>query len=213
MRVPLSWLREYVDISLPPRALADQLTMRGMEVDAVEATGADWTDVVVGRVLEVRRHPNADTLWLTRVDVGQAGGELEIVCGAQNLEVGQLVPTALVGAVLPGDRRIERTRIRGEMSHGMLCSAAELGLGTDAEGIHILGRDDEIAIGTPLAGVVGETVLDVDVKPNRGDALSMVGLAREIAAFTGASLRLPDATVEESDDPTEAYVRVRIDEP
>ena len=193
MRVPLSWLREYVDVDLSPRALAEELTMRGMEVDTIETAGADWTDVVVGRVLEVKRHPNADTLWLARVDVGTAGGELDIVCGAQNLEAGQLVPTALVGAVLPGDRRIERTKIRGEVSHGMLCSAAELGLGTDADGIHILGRDDELALGSPLADLVGETVLDVDVKPNRGDALSMVGLAREIAAFTGGSLRLPDA--------------------
>jgi phenylalanyl-tRNA synthetase beta chain len=213
MRVPLSWLREYVDISLPPSALADELTMRGMEVDAVETAGADWTDVVIGRVLDVRRHPNADTLWLARVDVGEAGGELEIVCGAQNLEAGQLVPTALVGALLPGNRRIERTRIRGEVSHGMLCSAAELGLGTDADGIHILGHDDELALGSPLADVVGETVLDVDVKPNRGDALSMVGLAREIAAFTGATLRLPDADVHETDDDAAAHVSVRIEDP
>ncbi len=213
MRVPLSWLREYIDVDLSPRALAEELTMRGMEVDTVETAGSDWTDVVVGRVLEVRRHPNADTLWLARVDVGAAGGELDIVCGAQNLEAGQLVPTALVGAVLPGDRRIERTKIRGEVSHGMLCSAAELGLGTDADGIHILGRDDEIALGSPLADVVGETVLDVDVKPNRGDALSMVGLAREIAAFTGGSLRLPDATVDETDDDATAHVSVRIEEP
>ena len=200
MRVPLSWLREYVDFDLSPRALAEELTMRGMEVSAVETAGADWTDVVVGRVLEVKRHPNADTLWLTRVDVGEAGGELEIVCGAQNLEVGQLVPAALVGAVLAGDRRIERSKIRGEVSNGMLCSAIELGLGTDADGIHILGHGDEIALGTPLAEVVGEIVLDVDVKPNRGDALSMVGLAREIAAFTGGELRLPDAAVIESDE-------------
>ena len=140
-------------------------------------------------------------------------GPVEIVCGAQNLEVGQLVPAALVGAVLPGDRRIERTKIRGEISNGMLCSAAELGLGTDADGIHILGRGDELTPGTPLAEVVGETVLDVDVKPNRGDALSMVGLAREIAAFTGAELRLPPAEVAESDEPTVAHVGVRIEEP
>jgi phenylalanyl-tRNA synthetase beta chain len=213
MRIPLSWLREYVDVELSPRTLAEELTMRGMEVDTVETAGADWTDVVVGHVLDVRRHPNADTLWLARVDVGPAGGQLDIVCGAQNLEAGQLVPTALVGAVLPGERRIERTKIRGEVSHGMLCSAAELGLGTDADGIHILGRDDEIALGTPLADLVGETVLDVDVKPNRGDALSMVGLAREIAAFTGGSLRLPDATVDETDDDAAAHVRVRIEEP
>ena len=213
MRVPLSWLREYVDIDISPRELAEELTMRGMEVSGIETAGADWTDVVVGRVLEVRRHPNADSLWLARVDVGDAGGELEIVCGAQNLEVGQLVPTALVGAVLPGDRRIERTKIRGEVSHGMLCSAAELGLGTDADGIHILGRDDEIALGSPMADLVGETVLDVDVKPNRGDALSLVGLAREIAAFTGSALRLPVVTVPESDDEAAAHVSVRIDEP
>jgi phenylalanyl-tRNA synthetase beta chain len=213
MRVPLSWLRDYVDVDLAPRQLAEELTMRGMEVDAIETAGADWKDVVVGRVLEVRRHPNADTLWLARVDVGEAGGELAIVCGAQNLEVGQLVPTALVGAVLPGDRRIERTKIRGEVSNGMLCSAAELGLGSDAEGIHILGHDDEIALGSTLADLVGETVLDVDVKPNRGDALSMVGLAREIAAFTGSSLRLPDASIDEADDDASSHVTIRIEDP
>ena len=213
MRVPLSWLREYVDFELGPRELAEELTMRGMEVGWVDLAAAEWSDVVVGRVLAVERHPNADTLWLTRVDVGEAGGELEIVCGAQNLEVGQLVPTALVGAVLPGDRRIERSKIRGAVSNGMLCSSIELGLGADADGIHILGHGDEIELGTPLAEVLGETVLDVDVKPNRGDALSMVGLAREIAAFTGAELRLPDASVSETADETSAHVSVRIDEP
>jgi phenylalanyl-tRNA synthetase beta chain len=213
MRVPLSWLREYVAFDLTPRELADELTMRGMEVSDIVTAGADWTDVVVGRVLAVERHPNADTLWLTRVDVGAAGGELEIVCGAQNLEVGQLVPAALVGAVLPGDRRIERSKIRGVVSNGMLCSPIELGLGADADGIHVLGHDDEIALGTPLAELLGEIVLDVDVKPNRGDALSMVGLAREIAAFTGAELRVPDATVAESDDDAAAHLSVRIEEP
>ena len=211
MRVPLSWLREYVDIDLPPRQLADALTMRGMEVSSIEVTGSDWTDVVVGRVLTLERHPNADTLWLTTVDAGH--GPVGIVCGAQNLEVGQLVPTALVGAVLPGDRRIERTKIRGVVSNGMLCSAAELGLGSDADGIHILGRDDDLPLGTPLAEVVGETVLDVDVKPNRGDALSMVGLAREVAAITGAELRLPLTEVAEVEDRTDAHVSVRIEEP
>jgi phenylalanyl-tRNA synthetase beta chain len=213
MRVPLSWLREYVDISLSPRELADELTMRGMEVDSVETAGADWTDVVVGRLLDVRRHPNADTLWLTRVDVGPAGGELEIVCGAQNIAAGQLVPAALVGAVLPGDRRIERSRIRGVLSQGMLCSPIELGLGTDADGILILGTGEEHEVGTPLAEIIGETVLDVDVKPNRGDALSMVGLAREIAAFTGAELRVPDpAGAAPAGEPVESRVSVRIDD-
>jgi len=215
VRVPLSWLRDYVDVDLPPRELAAELTMRGMEVSEIEVGGgADWSGVVVGRVLTLERHPNADTLWLTRVDVGEAGGELEIVCGAQNLQVGQLVPAALAGAVLPGDRRIERSKIRGVVSNGMLCSAIELGLGTDADGIHILGHGDELPLGQPLAEAIGEVVLDVDVKPNRGDALSMVGLAREIAAFTGSRLRIPDPTPAISAElASDDHIRVRIDEP
>ncbi|MCA1587598.1 MAG: phenylalanine--tRNA ligase subunit beta, partial [Chloroflexi bacterium] len=213
MRVPLSWLGEYVDVALSPRALADELTMRGMEVSAIERVGGGWTDVVVGRVIDVERHPNADTLWLTRVEVDAGTEPLEIVCGAQNLELGQLVPVARVGAVLPGERRIERTKIRGVVSNGMLCSAIELGLGPDADGIHILGHGDEIALGISLDEVVGETVLDVDVKPNRGDALSMVGLAREVAAFTAGALRMPAIEVREGREPTERHVRVRIEAP
>lgn len=213
MRVPLDWLREYVAFDLSPRELADQLTMRGMEVSGIEVAGADWSDVVVGRVVGLERHPNADSLWATRVDVGPAGGELDIVCGAQNLELGQLVPTALVGAVLPGDRKIERSKIRGLVSNGMLCSATELGIGADAAGIHILGSGDELPLGQPVAEVVGEVVLDVDVKPNRGDALSMLGLAREIAAFSGGEVRIPPVAVEEGGEPADAHVSVRIDEP
>jgi phenylalanyl-tRNA synthetase beta chain len=212
MRVPLTWLRDYVDLDRSPRELAEALTERGMEVAGIETSGADWTDVVVGRVLEVERHPNADTLWLTRVDVGR-DEPLQIVCGAQNLEVGQLVPAALVGAVLPGARRIERSRIRGVVSNGMLCSAIELGIGADADGIHVLGTDDEFALGTPVAEILGEVVLDIDVKPNRGDALSMVGLAREVAAITGAELRLPGVALTQSDDPVEAHLSVAIEAP
>jgi phenylalanyl-tRNA synthetase beta chain len=213
MRVPLSWLRDYVDVDLTPEALAEALTVRGMEVQAVEVTGADWTDVVVGRLLSVERHPNADKLWLTSVDVG-GDAPLQVVCGADNIAPGQLVPVARVGAVLPGERRIERTKIRGVESQGMLCSPVELGLGENADGIHILGDGDELPLGADLGPIVGEVVVDVDVKPNRGDALSMVGLAREIAAFTGAELRLPDASVAE-DAALEAaeLVSVRIEDP
>ena len=212
MRAPLSWLREYVDISLSPEALAEQLTVRGMEVTGVEVGGAEWTDVVVGRLLAVERHPNADKLWLARVDVGD-GEPLQIVCGADNIAPGQLVPVARVGAVLPGGRRIERTRIRGVESQGMLCSPIELGSGADADGILILGDGDEHALGTDLRAVLGEVVLDVDVKPNRGDALSMVGLAREIAAFTGAKLRMPEIEVsEESSLAIAGRLSVRIED-
>lgn len=211
MRVPLSWLRDYVDIVLSPSELAEQLTLHGMEVASVEISGAEWTDVVVGRLLSVERHPNADSLWLTRADVG-SGEPLQIVCGASNIAPGQLVPVALVGAVLSAERRITRSRIRGVESHGMLCSAVELGLGSDAQGIHIL--DHDLPLGTDLRGVFGEVVIDVDVKPNRGDALSMLGLAREIAAFSGAALRIPPSDVaEDAALTTEQHVGVRIDEP
>jgi phenylalanyl-tRNA synthetase beta chain len=210
MRVPLTWLRDYVDIALSPAELAERLTLRGMEVAGIETTGADWTDVVVGRLLSVEQHPNADKLTLTTVDVGESE-PLQIVCGATNIAPGQLVPVARVGALLPGERRIERSKIRGVQSEGMLCSAAELRLGSDAEGIHIL--PDGVAIGTPLAELLGEVVLDIDVKPNRGDALSMVGLAREVAAFSGSTLREPSVSVEETDAPASDRITVRIDEP
>jgi phenylalanyl-tRNA synthetase beta chain len=212
MRVPLSWLADYVDLELTPRELAERLTVLGFEVKGIEDGGGTWSGVVVGRVLEVEHHPNADTLWLTKVDVGQ-GEPLAIVCGAQNLAVGQLVPVAVPGSVLPGGRTIERTKIRGEVSNGMLCSPTELGLGEDADGILILGTADEQQVGAELAATIGETVLDVDVKPNRGDALSMVGLAREIAATTGAALRLPTVSLTEAGGATAEAVSVEIADP
>jgi len=212
MRVPLSWLREYVDFDLSPQALGEELTLRGLEVSAIEVTGADWTDVVVGRLLSIERHPNADKLWLTSVDAG-SGAPLQIVCGADNISVGQLVPVALVGSVLAGGRRIERTRIRGVDSQGMLCSAIELGLGDEAEGIHILGGGDELTVGADLGTILGEAVLDVDVKPNRGDALSMVGLAREVAALAGSSVRMPETSASEDPDlPVGDHVSVVIED-
>ncbi len=213
MRVPLAWLRDYVTFDLSPRALAEALTMRGLEVSAIEVSGADWSDVVVGRLLSIERHPNADKLWLTSVDIG-SGEALQIVCGADNIVAGQLVPVAKVGAVLVGGRRIERTKIRGVESQGMLCSAIELGLGDDAEGIHILGSGDEHPLGAELAPILGDVVLDVDVKPNRGDALSMVGLAREVAALVGSPLRLPETAVAEATDLSTAdHVSIVIEDP
>ena len=151
-------------------------------------TGAtSWSD----ELLEVARHPNSNRLSLTRVDVGD-GVERSIVCGATNIAVGQRVPVSLPGAVLPGDRRIEITRIAGVESQGMLCSGAELALTMDSDGILILPAGTPI--GVALTDLLGDVVLDVDVKPNRGDALSILGLAREVAAATGAPLRWPDIT-------------------
>ena len=210
MRVPLSWLREIVDVELTPDALAERLTLLGMEVKGIIAWGEDWRNVVVGELLSVERHPRADRLSLTRVDVG-AGEPLDIVCGATNIAAGQRVPVALPGAVLPGDRRIERTEKMGVVSNGMLCSGDELGLTADADGILILASD--APLGRPLVELYGDTVLDVDVKPNRGDVLSVVGLAREVAALTGAPIRMPPTDLVESGRPTAERLRIEVEDP
>ena len=210
MRVPLSWLREYVDVQLTPDQLAERLTLLGMEVKSVEAWGADWENVVTGELLAVEPHPRADRLSLTRVSVG-AGEPLEIVCGATNIAVGQRVPVALPGAVLPGNRRIERTEKMGAVSNGMLCSGDELRLTGDADGILILPPDTPV--GLPLVDLYGDTVLDVDVKPNRGDALCLIGLAREVSAVTRAPIRFPETDPPESADRIEGRLRVEVEEP
>ena len=210
MRVPLSWLRDYVDIQLSPEQLAERLTLLGMEVKGLERWGDDWQSVVVGELLSVERHPRADRLSLTRVTVG-SGEPLEIVCGATNIAVGQRVPVALPGAVLPGDRRIERTEKMGVTSNGMLCSGDELRLTADGDGILIL--PDGAPLGTPLIDLYGDIVLDVDVKPNRGDALCMVGLAREVAAVTDATVRFPDTDPIETGPPIADRLAVDVEEP
>jgi phenylalanyl-tRNA synthetase beta chain len=210
MRVPLSWLGEYVDVDLEPEDLAGRLTMLGMEVQGIEGRGAEWQNVVVGELLSVERHPRADRLSLTRVTVG-SGEPLEIVCGATNIAPGQRVPVALPGAVLPGGRRIERTEKMGAVSNGMLCSGDELGLTGDAEGILILPPD--AALGTPLAELYGDVVLDIDVKPNRGDALSIVGLAREISVISGAPLRWPVGEPVEAGPPVTERLAVEVRDP
>ena len=210
MRVPLSWLRDFVDIQLTPEQLAERLTLLGMEVHAVESWGGDWDYVVVGELLAVEPHPRADRLSLTRVNVG-SGEPLEIVCGATNIAAGQRVPVALPGALLPGNRRIERTEKMGVVSNGMLCSGDELRLTGDADGILILPAGTRI--GLPLADLYGDTVLDVDVKPNRGDALCLIGLAREVSAVTRAPVRFPATEPPESNDRIEDHLQVEVEEP
>ncbi len=210
MRVPLGWLADYVEITQTPEGLAERLTLLGMEVKAIERWGAEWRSVVVGELLSVERHPNADRLSLTTVTVG-AGEPLRIVCGATNIAPGQRVPVALPGAVLPGGRTIERATKMGVASEGMLCSGDELGLTSDAEGILILPPD--APLGIDLSALYGDIVLDVDVKPNRGDALSLFGLAREVAAATGTALRQPVITVGERGGPIEGLLTVVVEEP
>ena len=210
MRVPLSWLREYVDLQLTPEQLAERLTLLGMEVKGIDQWGAAWRSVVVGELLTVEKHPHADRLHLTTVNIG-SGAPLHIVCGADNIAPGQRVPVALPGAVLPGERRIERTEKMGIASEGMLCSGDELHITSDAEGILILPPTTQL--GVQLSDLYGDVVLDVDVKPNRGDALCLIGLAREVAAATGATVRWPEIVVAETGGPIAELLKVEIREP
>ncbi len=192
MKIAESWLREWVDPDLATEELAHQLTMLGHEVDSLVVEGQGLEDVVVGEVVECGRHPGADKLSVCKVSAG--GDELlDIVCGAPNVRVGLKTPLARPGVTLPDGLKLRRAKIRGVVSNGMLCSAVELGLGDDADGIMEL--PDEVVAGTPLSEFLGlpDAVIDVDLTPNRGDCFSILGLARDLAALTGAALK--DATV------------------
>jgi phenylalanyl-tRNA synthetase beta chain len=210
VRVPLDWLRDYVDLDLGPEALAERLTLLGFEVKGLERWGAEWRNVVVGELLTVEKHPRADRLSLTTVRVG-TGEPLQIVCGATNIAPGQRVPVALPGALLPGNRAIERTEKMGVVSNGMLCSGDELRLSVDGEGILILPAGTPL--GAALTDLYGDWVLDVDVKPNRGDALCLVGLAREVAAATGTAARFPEITLAEDGPPIGNALAVSVEDP
>ncbi|HEY1847658.1 MAG TPA: phenylalanine--tRNA ligase subunit beta [Opitutaceae bacterium] len=192
MKISLNWIRDYAAIDAPVDEVTRAVTFLGFEVEHVAVTGAPkLRDVVVGEVLTRDKHPNADKLSVCNVDVGSAGGVKRIVCGAQNYKVGDRVPVALPGAVLPGDFKIRQSKIRGETSDGMMCSGKELGAGDDQSGLLILaGRP---ALGTPINDVLpaGDTVLDIEVTPNRPDCLCHLGIARELAAWFRKELAYP----------------------
>jgi phenylalanyl-tRNA synthetase beta chain len=191
------WLRAFVPFDLSPTELRDLLTSRCATVDDLVSFRDDLRDVVIGKVLEVKRHPNSDHLWLTKVDAG--GGEvLDVVCGAANVSADTLYPFAPVGSTLPGGVKIEKRKIRGETSQGMLCSARELGLGQDHEGIMPLAITAEPGTRFLDAMPVGDTQLVIDVLPNRPDLLSHEGLAREIAAATGGAVTRPEIANEKA---------------
>ena len=190
MNASYQWLKDFVDIDLSPTELRDLLTMRCATVDDVVALREDLSEIVIGKVVEAAHHPNSDHLWVTKVDSG-AGVIHDVVCGAPNVVVGTLYPFARVGSTLPGGLKIEKRKIRGEVSEGMLCSARELGLGTDHQGI--LALDVDANPGDRFLDVmpVGDTRIVIDVSPTRPDLLSHEGLAREIAAATGKQLHRP----------------------
>jgi phenylalanyl-tRNA synthetase beta chain len=211
MRISHSWLSEYVDAP-PPEELARRLTAVGLEVEAIERTGASLAGVVAARIVASEKHPDAEKLSVTRVDAG-AGEPLQIVCGARNYQVGDVVPLATVGTVLPGGTRIQKAKLRGVESSGMLCSARELGLSEDASGLLLLDR--ATVPGTPIARALAleDVLLEVNVTPNRPDALSHVGVAREVAAALGRKVRMPESRLAESGAPAGDAVKVRIEAP
>ena len=214
MRVPIKWLSEYVTVTLPVKEVAQRLTMAGLEVTSIERTGDDWEDVVIGHVVDVQKHPDADRLTLVTVDI-DGDDTFEVVCGAPNVAKGQNIAYAKLGARLIDARtgekkKLKKAKIRGVVSRGMVCSERELGLSDEHEGILVL--DALAEIGKPLAEVLGDTVLDIDMKPNRADGLSVVGVARDVAALTGETLREPDFKFEAAGESVVGRARVDIED-
>jgi phenylalanyl-tRNA synthetase beta chain len=187
MKFSVNWLREFVDLPKSPEEIAELLTRAGIETENIETRGAKIDKVIVSQITGSSRHPNADRLTVCEVDDG-SGTKHQIVCGATNYKVGDKVPLALPGVKLPNGTEIRKTKLRGVESEGMLCSPIELGLGEDASGLLILSPDAKI--GAPIADLFpADTILDVEITPNRGDLLSHFGLAREIAALSGKKLK------------------------
>ena len=192
MKVPYSWLTEWIAVPWDAAALGERLTMAGLELEALEPAAPEFSGVLVGEILSAEKHPQADTLRVCRVTTGQ-GEPLQIVCGAANARAGLKSALAVVGAVLPGGLKIKAAKLRGSESAGMLCSAKELGLADSSEGIVELPADAPVGAALRDYLRLDDAILDLNVTPNRGDALSIIGVAREVAALAGGKLSGPAA--------------------
>ncbi len=211
MLVPLSWLRDFVQYEGTVEELAERLTMAGLEVDDIVRPAESFEGVVVAEVLEVKQHPNAERLSLCRVTNGEE--EISVVCGADNVAAGQRVSFSPVGSTLPGDVKIRKVKIRGEVSFGMICSEKELEMGEDADGIMVL--PDDAPVGTAISAYLGldEEILDIEVTPNRPDALSIYGVARDVAVLYGLPLAPWGTGVTESGAPASETISVKVEDP
>ncbi|MEY4130563.1 MAG: phenylalanyl-tRNA synthetase beta chain [Actinomycetota bacterium] len=212
MKVTLSWLQEFAPFpSDDPVALGDVMSDLGMAVETIERVGEGLDGIIVAKVLALRPHPDANKIQLVDVDCGD-GEPLQICCGAFNMSVGDLVPLATLGTVMPDGMEIARRKMRGEWSNGMLCSGRELGLGDDHSGIYIL--DSSLSLGTPIAtalSIVPDVIFDLDITPNRPDAFSVAGVARDLAARLGLPFAIPTQTV--STSPAQQTAKVTIQDP
>lgn len=210
MKVLLSWLREFAPFEGDPIVLGEVMSDLGMAVESIEHTGEGLDGITVARVLDLRPHPDADKIQLVDVDAGD-GEALQICCGAFNMAVGDLVPLATLGTVMPNGMEIARRKLRGEWSNGMLCSAAELGLGADADGIWILAAD--LVPGVPLREALGlhaDVLYDLEINPNRPDAMSVAGVARDLAARLGLRFTMPSPGFPTSGAAAAEQARVEI---
>ncbi len=211
MKVSLKWLQEYIDIALPSADLARQLTMAGTEVKGMQVIGRNWENIVVGQIVAINPHPNANRLSLATIDLGSE--QQTVVTGAPNLRLGDKVAFAYIGAQLIDGHsgqvlRLKPAKIRGVVSNGMACSEKELGISDSHEGIMVLPA--EAPLGVPLADYLGDVIFDLDVTPNRPDCLSVIGIAREVAALTGQSLHLPEVSYEETASPIDQQIAIEI---
>ena len=218
MKISYNWLNEFIDLDLSPEETAEKLTLVGLEVETVESVGSLLDGVIVGEVLSVREHPNADRLRLCRVNLGDR--EVQIVCGAENVAKNQKVPVALVGTTLPVTLEsgepltIRKAELRGETSEGMICSERELGLSDDHSGIMVLNNGAEI--GTPVREVIDlyqDSVIDIEISPNRPDATCHLGVARDLAAALDLKLKKPFREEFEDTRPIDKEIEIIIESP
>jgi phenylalanyl-tRNA synthetase beta chain len=217
MNVPLSWLSDYVDIKVSPKEYANALTLSGSKVEGIEVQGQEISKVVVGKIISLEKHPDADKLQVSKVDIGSE--VIQVVTGAQNVSVGNYIPVALVGATLPGGKKISKGKLRGVESCGMMCSIQELNLTKEdypdaaEHGIFIL--EDGLPLGKDIKELLGinETVVEFEITSNRPDCLSMVGIARESAVTLGSELKKPEIKVKEEGDEAKNYASIEIDAP
>jgi len=211
MLVPLKWLNDYVKVDdIDPKEFADAMTMSGSKVEEVIETGKEISNVVTGKVLSIEKHPDADKLVVCQLDVGS--DNIQIVTGANNMKVGDVVPVALHGSTLPGGVKIKKGKLRGVESNGMMCSAVELGLDIpDAvHGIHILPPDTPIGVDIREVLGLNSIIVDFEITPNRGDCLSIIGMAREAAVTFDRELKIPQVHVKENDEDIKDYLDVEI---
>jgi len=194
VKVPFEWLQEFIVIDMDPHELARRLTLRGLEVESIETVSPSFDSVIIGKIKNIERHPNAENLSVCIIDTGKE--DLTVICGAKNIAAGDKVPLATIGARLVNGFRVEQKKLRGIDSCGMLCSEKELGLSDDHSGIFIL--PDDVKVGQELAKVkwVSDSILDINVAPNRGDCLSVFGIAREIASILNQKAKLPHFKIE-----------------